>query len=515
MWSIYHMLNRIFQMNRNPSTSIARFWPQVTALLLIVVELCWVVPWFRTVIQITYVASPLRATLVLGSVMLSAFLLSQWLEGLRLLRGVLIGVLAVWLVISLVAGSRILLNAPALSVVSGLVKLDPGAILVLFPVIWLWWRGISLARETIRPAVAFRRFELGLLMILAQVLIVTLMPASASASPVGIGLFVFYLFVGLLAMVFARVSFVGMSQKLRENPFDRHWVGVTLGLLAAAVGLSAVLGSLLTGQYKLLLDWLAETFKLLVAVVVFIAALPALLLAKLLEPFGPAIRQLLSRRPTPIPGTYPAPGESLPGLTSSTSPLPLSIQMILFWTVVLVVVVLIFRHVRRRSGLLRENPKDSESLLRRGEAGNLLRKSMQELLSELAARLRPDQRRLAAARIRRIYTLLMDLCQELNTSRSPAQTPLEFLPVMGEMFPALKGDLELVTRAYNAVRYGELPETQNEMGAIEEAWKQIEAEGQRLKRSGFRKLITLEFKPEEGAGVHSVAADPNIHKPLD
>ena len=40
---------------------------------------------------------------------------------------------------------------------------------------------------------------------------------------------------------------------------------------------------------------------------------------------------------------------------------------------------------------------------------------------------------------------------------------------MGEMFPAFKGDLELVTRAYNAVRYGELPETQNEIGAIEEA----------------------------------------------
>jgi hypothetical protein len=447
--------------------------------------------------------------------MLSAYLLSQWLEGLRLLRGVLIGALAILLVISLVAGSRILLNAPAMSVVSGLVNLDPGAILVLFPVIWLWWRGISLARETIQPAIAFRRFELGLLLLLAQVLIVTLMPASSSARPVGIGIFVFYLFVGLLAMVFARVSFVGMRQRLRENPFDRHWAAVTLGVLAAAVGLSAVLGSLLTGQYKLLLDWLAESFKLLVAVVIFVAALPALLLAKLLEPFGPAIQQFLSRRPTPVPGMYPGPGGLLPRLTSSSSPISLAVQMIIFWTVFLVVVALILRYMRRRSGLSRQNLRDSESLLRRGEASSLLRKSIQELLSELAGRLRPDQRALAAARIRRIYTQLMDLCLELNTPRPLAQTPLEFLPVMGEIFPAFKGDLELVTRAYNAVRYGELPETQNEIGAIEEAWKQIEAEGQRLKRSGFRKLIPIEFKPEEGAGVHSVAADPNIHKPLD
>jgi hypothetical protein len=500
-------------MNDLPRTSINRYWPQVTALLLIAVELCWVVPWFRTVIQITYVASPLRATLVLGTIMLSSFLLSQLLDELRLRKGLMIAALVVLLVLSLIFGSRILLNAPAFRVVSGIARLDPGAVLVLLTAVWLWWRGITLAREIIRPGMAFRHFELGLLMLLAQVLIVSLLPANSTARPVGVGLFVFYLFIGLLAVVFARVSYVGMSQKLMENPFDRHWAGLTLGVLAGAVGFSAVLGSLLTGQYTLLLDWLAETFKLLLAVVVFIASLPALLLARLLEPFGPIIQKLLAR-PTPTPDLYPSPQALLPGLSNSILPTPFAIQVLIFWSIVLILLILIFIRLRRRMGLSRENARVSESLLQPGEASSLLRKSIQELFSDLTGRLRPDQRHLAAAQIRRIYALLMDLCQELNTPRPEAQTPLEFLPVMVEMFPTFVDELDKVTRAYNAVRYGELPESQDEVNSIEEAWKRIQAEGQRLKRAGFRKAVPIQYKPTDDTEPYSAATDPNIHKSL-
>jgi hypothetical protein len=262
-----------------------------------------------------------------------------------------------------------------------------------------------------------------------------------------------------------------------------------------------------------LLDWLAETVKLLVAVVVFIASLPALLLARLLEPFGPAIQKLLLR-PMPTPDSYPSPEALLPGLSSSAPPTPFAIQVLIFWSVVLVLLVLILIRVRRRAGLLRENPRVSESLLRPGEASSLLRKSIKELFGDLTARLRPDQRQLAAAQIRRIYAMLMDLCQELNTPRPEAQTPLEFLPVMVEIFPTFIDELDRVTRAYNAVRYGELPESLDEVNSIEEAWKRIQAEGQRLKRTGFRKSIPIPYKPEEGTEGYSVAADPNIHKTL-
>jgi hypothetical protein len=83
----------------------------------------------------------------------------------------------------------------------------------------------------------------------------------------------------------------------------------------------------------------------------------------------------------------------------------------------------------------------------------------------------------AAARIRRIYTRLMDLTTKLGHPRSPSQTPLEFLPDMEELFPTLSGDLALITRAYIKVRYGELPELAQDVELVVSAWERVKAEG--------------------------------------
>ena len=39
-------------------------------------------------------------------------------------------------------------------------------------------------------------------------------------------------------------------------------------------------------------------------------------------------------------------------------------------------------------------------------------------------------------------------------------------------------ELDAITKAYLHVRYGELPETANEVDQVERAWKLIQAEGQ-------------------------------------
>jgi hypothetical protein len=72
----------------------------------------------------------------------------------------------------------------------------------------------------------------------------------------------------------------------------------------------------------------------------------------------------------------------------------------------------------------------------------------------------------------------MQLSEVLGRPRPAALTPLEFLPVLGDLFPGLEGDLALITSAYVWVRYGELPETQAEMDEVEAAWKRVQAEGQ-------------------------------------
>ena len=484
----------------------ARWWPHLIGLALILVELCWVVPWYRTVIQITYVASPLRASLVLGGVMLVAFLAAQVMENVRILRDVQRIILGALFVACLVIGSRILLNRLAVTAVKGLVNLDPGAVLVIFAVLWLWWRGLTLARDPIRPLVVWRRFILGMLMLLANIFIVTRMSLGQPGDPSSLGLFGFFLFTSLATMSLARISYVTVVHGVRKNPFDRRWLIATLLTIAVLVQVGLTVGALLVGQYTALLDWTAEVVRWAAVVILFIVSLPWLLLTYLLGPVFPLIRQLLptpaptpAATPDPFAQAYPAP-RPLP--VAETVPISNQAQLIIFWGVVLLMLGALFFARRRGQGKRIDDRDESESLLGRGDAFRLLKKAVQNGLNNASAaarRLTPGRRLLAAARVRRIYARLMDLCASLRRPRPPGLTPLEFLPKIGELLPGANDSLILVTEAYIKVRYGGYPETQEEVEAIEAAWKHIQAEGLKLKRSGLppAELPASELDSEE------------------
>jgi hypothetical protein len=471
-----------------------RWWPQVTALLLILVELCWVLPWYRMVLRVGYVATLPRAALILGGIMLAGYSLASSMESLRLLRGLQVGIQAVLLVASLLLAEALLLNSPGIRIINGLVNLDPGAVLVLLAVLWMWWRGVALARETIRPLTAWRRFELSLLMFIAYLLIIY--PLGGETP--GLGWFIFFLFIGFLAVIFARVSYVGIAKGVGKNPFDRRWLWSTVGILGLAIALSATLGSLLTGQYLLLLELLAEGFKLLVAIVLFILAIPALILSQVIGPFEPWLRSAMTR-PTPTPQAGESPVEAyLTAMQASAPPIFLFVQSLLFWGIILLLVVLLYMRVRRNLNIAsRRVLEEPESLLGRGDARKLLRKALQDAMEGLTARLRPAQRWLAAARIRQIYANLMKLCADLGVPRLPANTPLEFLTVMGGVFSTLIQDLEMITQAYMRIRYGEYPETVQEVAEVEAAWQHLAEEGQRLKKAGWRKLQATDKEEAE------------------
>jgi hypothetical protein len=89
---------------------------------------------------------------------------------------------------------------------------------------------------------------------------------------------------------------------------------------------------------------------------------------------------------------------------------------------------------------------------------------------------------LAMARIRQIYAQLMSMCAALGMPRREAQTPLEYLPTMQSSFPEGQADLAVITRAYLLVRYGELPENEQDLLDIENAWHRISDLGRAMKR---------------------------------
>jgi hypothetical protein len=92
-------------------------------------------------------------------------------------------------------------------------------------------------------------------------------------------------------------------------------------------------------------------------------------------------------------------------------------------------------------------------------------------------RMNPAARLIAAARIRIVYAQLLRLAARLGEPRQPAMTPIEYLSNLDNIFPASTDELECITDAYLRVRYGELPETREQIEQIEAAWNYVKRQG--------------------------------------
>jgi hypothetical protein len=49
----------------------------------------------------------------------------------------------------------------------------------------------------------------------------------------------------------------------------------------------------------------------------------------------------------------------------------------------------------------------------------------------------------------------------------------KFVPVLDQLFPNRTSEINHITRAYLNVRCGELPESRQEVEAVEAAWKRV------------------------------------------
>ncbi|HSQ28079.1 MAG TPA: DUF4129 domain-containing protein [Anaerolineales bacterium] len=472
--------------NSHPKVGATRWWEYLVVLLLVILELCWLIPWFRTVLEFRVILSIPEIALILGSIMMVSYGFAHWLgENAGSLAVQQLGIGLV-LLVGLWIAERTLLDQGGASVFAFLLNLEPGAVLVFFTVLWLWWRGVGLARDMIHPNIVWQRFQFALFMFMAYLLV----SDRLQTSDLGFAWFVFILFVGFLSVIYARVSYVGILKGVLKNPFDRRWLVFSSIFLALLIFFAAILSSLLTGQYHVILEFTIQTLKLIVALFLFMVALPSLIVSIIISPIIPWLQQLIGDRTveqTPAEmelGAYPM-FQNIP----APQPVPVQVQGILFWGLILIILALVFVRIRKvRKQAAAQTSLGPESLLDKGEAGAILRKAFHDTLDALAARVRPFQRQLAAAHVRRIYAELMDLFQELGRPRPLSRTPLEFLPAMKELLPAVREELELITQAYTRVRYGDYPESLAEIDHVDIAWQRVLEDGKRLKKSGWHNL---------------------------
>jgi hypothetical protein len=471
-----------------------RFWRELAIISLMVMELSWVAPWYRSLTPETYAMSIWRVFIVLLGFLLIANLSTRLMNFLNLKIQIRRAVTLILIVLSIYIGLKLLLfetnplsfaelfNRPfrAFSDVRGLI---PDEFLVIVVVLVVYWRGLALAAKYIDPMSVRQNFYLGLGMFVAYIMVNTLVTGETP----GAMLYTFFV-SALISMAAARIFTITQLRGGARNPFDFRWFMGVLIITLVVVGLAGFLAwlvsdrtSIISGIGGLAMGIFGVLMLVLISPVIFIVER----LSSSMPQASGAVQSMMNVLED-LRNTFGSIANNLFELFNIPSLLNWMqlLKPILLWGFVIAIFLAIVFSISR--WLMNERSSDldeREGLIERGDVLGMLRKAIQDRLDGLGqslrnrTNLRAGQRWLAAAKIRRIYSHMMELANQLGVPRPPASTPLEFQPVLEDLLPDGREEVRVITAAYLRVRYGELPETNQEINQVENAWDHIRVVG--------------------------------------
>lgn len=339
-------------------------------------------------------------------------------------------------------------------------KLAPvEAVLVveLLCVLLLWWRGVSLGASDLQVDAARLRLQIGLLMFVVF--------ATASFFDRDSKLFAFilpFLIGAVFAMPLSHLERVDRSRIGRHIHMDgAWWRGILIGA-GIPLALSVVATFLITG------DLLARGFQMLLVIIL----LPLLFLGVILGTIlAELIRLLLNNAKEPVKmpslanlfGDLQREAQKMPDAPGLVIPEGLRIALVVAGIVLFIAVTAYFtERARRRAG---EEQPITDTLENVAEP-----LTPAAVLSKLADTL-SLRRWLAAVTIRRIYARMGHEATKRGQARLAAQTPYDYIPLLQQAFPGAEAEVRLITDAYVAAHYGEVPDTEEELNLIREAWE--------------------------------------------
>ncbi len=480
-----------------------RPWRELALLMLVGMEISWVVPWLRSLTPATHAISPWRGALILAGIMFFSLSVVRGMDFLRLRSSVRQWVTLGLLLVSVFVGLKTLLYSDGPMQLGDMLSrplrnladvrvLIPEEFVIMLAVLIGWWRGISLAQERIGPTVAREHFVVGIIMFVLFGLANTLVTGETP------GYFVFsYLFFSTLAMSFARFSILGQLRGGRSADFNRRWFFGVLLASSATVGVALLFAEVIA-RFLHWIAYLVMGIMGLIALLVWLLLTPILALlinlinnnssgspifqqlSEQIDRFQAMMRELMERLSTFV---------GISGLGETIARWTPGIKLILLGSILALVIAGILIWMAMQIWKERKRRRISEEqqvIFDRNELWQLIKTILRNQWNNLvnsvsnAADLRKQARLRAAARVRQVYGDLMELSGELGSPRNEAQTPLEYLPDLTRCFPLFGEQVSLITRAYLRVRYGELPETNKEVSAVEEAWKQVETAGKEM-----------------------------------
>jgi hypothetical protein len=466
-------------------------WHEIGIISLIVMEFAWVMPWFRSI------SPSIEANAGPSSffVLLAFFLIVTYAN--RILRSmdmqdtthrlILIGMLLIGLYAlsgllvypGLGLGFGEIINRTLLSL-QNVFKDIPEGFLVILMGIYLWWRGISLSSGILEIRATERKFRFGILMLG----IFGLVFRGAQISYL-IDILPLYFGAGLLAVTFSRTATLGRGVTAFRLPYTSSWfigmviitlLTIILGIFSSQFLQSDVANSIF-GLLNHLFNFLQIILYPVIQVFIFI-------LEKLFEFFTrivdiDSIGNTLNQIPEmPTPELPFEQGES-------TLIIPPIVKILIVLLLLAGLVIVIVRRTNRAYRYKLPSFEDAGETVFEPEQ---VRSRLERFISQLRERfdlIRTfglGRRMLAATVIRRIYTQLLHLAQDIGLPRHVSETPYEFQVRLGEVFREQSEHIELITDAYVHVRYGEIPEEEKIITLVEDAWDAIEKEGRRLGR---------------------------------
>jgi hypothetical protein len=485
-------------------------WRETAILMVILMEVCWITPWFRSLTPETYAVSSSRILMYFFSVVLFSHLLVRLMDHLRLKRSIRQGLMITFLIIGSFIGIKILLYAHETISLSELVSrpirsfsdfkyLIPEEFFVIIAIMIGFWRGVSLAQQSIGPSLVKSHFWLGIIMFVVFVFLITLATSEDPGE-----YFYLFLFASLVGVSTARISVIGMVRGGNENRFNYLWfIGILLSSFIV-VGLSLLFGELLADKFGWIGGLLAGIFgSILIILWVILNPVLSILITFLNKIFNDSqVIKELGDSLENLNNLMRGFGQRVSDLMEKTGIgsmisnwIPVLKTIFLVGTILLIIAgIVIWMSIKLWKD--REHQRLGDEKKSKIHTGNLIQNLLDILIQgwentlnsfEQLTDLKKRQRIRAAARIRQIYTDLMDLCDSLGQPRLKAQTPLEYVPALVKLFPDLQLEISKITNAYMDVRYGLLPENPREIADIEDAWKRLHTSGSLLLKEGKHK----------------------------
>ncbi len=477
---------RIDPILRPPETRL-RAWSEIALLTQVGMEMVWAALWYTGLFEDQLRAAWWGVWLVLWALIAGTYALARLLENthtrLRLRQAIFLGWILFGALLSLklilYPGQRTdliyLLLAPIRSLSGADANVLPFVHIFLAPLLIL--RGVALASALPDVRSALLDFQLGLVALLLHGLLY--LPRHPGFSSAGLFLF---LFLGLLTMSATRIAGVTNFRGGRLARLGPTWAA---GILSGA--LAVVAAGLLIGNF-------ASGFagELVSRIFLVILGLLGMLVVMLLFPLINVLAALINFIMQTLANRFPADllanlQKSMSGLQSIAGQIFEGVRPTLHLMRILLplaglgaIIVLVLVWLRLRELDLQAEPETDTAGLPAGSLLGVLRRLVRRGL-RVSAPLRPAHI-LAAARIRRVYAELLALCERLGAPRAISLTPLEFLPHAGQLFPGRAGELDLITRAYVQIRYGEYPESREEVEKVMVAWRSVKKDGARMLR---------------------------------